>query len=971
MASGGDNRRRKKRTLTVPVDVVPEPVGVDGSGSEQSGGLRRAMTIRTGPPPMDSQLSTPTKDSADQKTSSSESGPLQAPDLEQRSDEPGPPAPSEERPEEERPVTVDLDITADELADDSEEHGDAEELVLEDIEEISTDQSTPPTPPPIAAEGAAKPSRAPSGPSGIDVANELVAKSGAGETAPTSEELPRTGKSVEISFDELEIPSPGELMSRSAAQGGRDDDADEGYDDESDEYDDDDYDDDDDDDDDYDDDEEDAFDDENVVTIRRESIVDRDSDIVDAVEVDPDDLAADKKVEDQESQLDEVVSVKEKEGDDEVEHREKTVDASTAEESDERPILDLDTGEIASKSSMKAVDEGESQEQSSEGDATPDESDDTKSAESDSAEPPTEEDDEFDDDDERPTIATGEMFADSFGMSDDDEKSDIESSAEPQTIKSDQDDKVGGGETPSAGEREKGTKEGDVATPESVLVGVIQVIGQGQSDDAEDGALKEGTKGVDDSAPARENKESPESTSAATAKGASDEEVSERTTDPDVTEGSGESAEAEIEVPLDELEEKPRTEEITAETDLEELEAEEVEAAELKEKPKVEPPASEKTKVKGKDEDASPAEKGVPRGSDEDAEELDLSDAEVLNDAAEKRTHKAVVEESVEPPPPPVESVPPPPPAQSAPPIPGSVSSPLPVKSAQASPAPGTKSPPAAQPASAASKPTPAAPPPPPAGPKPRRARRKPWWEEMFNDDYLRSLPDYSKRQTQKEVDFLESALGIKAGGMILDLACGNGRHAVELSTRGYQVVGLDLSLPMLARAAELAQKNKQKINFIHGDMRQIAFESTFDGACCLGTSMGYFDDETNIKVIEGIHKSLKSRGMLLIEVANRDFLIMNQPNMVWFEGDGCVCMEESSFNFITSRLRVKRTLLLEGGRQVEHEFSLRTYCIHELGMVLHNAGFRVIEVSGHIHTPGAFFGPDSPNLIILAEKRA
>lgn len=251
-----------------------------------------------------------------------------------------------------------------------------------------------------------------------------------------------------------------------------------------------------------------------------------------------------------------------------------------------------------------------------------------------------------------------------------------------------------------------------------------------------------------------------------------------------------------------------------------------------------------------------------------------------------------------------------------------------------------------------------------------RRKRRKPWWEQIFNDDYLRSLPRYSQRQTQKEVDFIVSALGIKEGGMILDLACGNGRHSVELSSRGFQVVGLDLSLPMLARAAELAQKNDQKINFIHGDMRQIAFESTFDGACCFSTSFGFFDDDTNIKVIEGVRRSLKSRGTLILDMVNRDYLINHQPNMLWFEGDGCVCMEESSFNFITSRLKVKRTLLFEGGRQVDQEFSLRVYCLHEIGKVLHNAGFRVVEVSGHIHTPGAFFGPDSTNLIILAEKR-
>jgi SAM-dependent methyltransferase len=269
-----------------------------------------------------------------------------------------------------------------------------------------------------------------------------------------------------------------------------------------------------------------------------------------------------------------------------------------------------------------------------------------------------------------------------------------------------------------------------------------------------------------------------------------------------------------------------------------------------------------------------------------------------------------------------------------------------------------------------------ATPPPPPPSATPSllgglSPRRRLWWEELFDDSYLHSIPAFSERQTQKEVDFIQAGLGVTPGGMILDVACGAGRHAVELATRGFNVVGLDLSLAMLARASELSQEHAQKVNFIQGDMRAMAFESTFDGACFLGTSIGYFEDETNVKVIEGIHRALKAKGMLIIEAANRDYLINHQPNMVWFEGRGCVCMEETSFNYITSRLKVKRTMLYEDGRQVEQEFAIRAYCLHELGKILHNAGFRVSEVSGHVHTPGAFFGPDSTHLIILAEKRS
>jgi hypothetical protein len=48
----------------------------------------------------------------------------------------------------------------------------------------------------------------------------------------------------------------------------------------------------------------------------------------------------------------------------------------------------------------------------------------------------------------------------------------------------------------------------------------------------------------------------------------------------------------------------------------------------------------------------------------------------------------------------------------------------------------------------------------------------------------------------------------------------------------------------------------------------------------------------------------------------------------------------------------------------------VRLYSLHEIGRVLHEAGFRVVEVSGHPATPGAFFDADSPRVITVAERK-
>ena len=158
---------------------------------------------------------------------------------------------------------------------------------------------------------------------------------------------------------------------------------------------------------------------------------------------------------------------------------------------------------------------------------------------------------------------------------------------------------------------------------------------------------------------------------------------------------------------------------------------------------------------------------------------------------------------------------------------------------------------------------------------RPRRPKRsKPWFEEVFDEDYLRTLPFLRPDQTLREVEFVAAALNCPAGGELLDIGCGYGRHAIELVQRGFNVTGLDLSLPLLIRAADEAQRRALSVNFVHADMREMAFEQQFDGAYCMLTSFGYFDEEANLRVAERIARALKPGARLLLDIVNRDYMV-------------------------------------------------------------------------------------------------
>jgi SAM-dependent methyltransferase len=254
---------------------------------------------------------------------------------------------------------------------------------------------------------------------------------------------------------------------------------------------------------------------------------------------------------------------------------------------------------------------------------------------------------------------------------------------------------------------------------------------------------------------------------------------------------------------------------------------------------------------------------------------------------------------------------------------------------------------------------------------RPRRPKRsKPWFEEVFDEDYLRTLPFMRAEQTLHEVEFISEALRLSPSAEVLDVACGYGRHAIELVQRGFNVTGLDLSLPLLIRAADEAQRRALSVNFVHADMREMAFEKQFDGAYCMLTSFGYFDEEANLRVIERIARALKPGARFLLDVVNRDYLVSDLPLRVWWEGTGCVVLEEVDFNFHTSRILTHRSIVFEDGRQLEQEISVRAYSLHEVGRLLRQAGFKVVDVSGSLATRGQFFGSASRNLFVIAEKR-
>ncbi|MBT4485384.1 MAG: class I SAM-dependent methyltransferase [Candidatus Latescibacteria bacterium] len=239
------------------------------------------------------------------------------------------------------------------------------------------------------------------------------------------------------------------------------------------------------------------------------------------------------------------------------------------------------------------------------------------------------------------------------------------------------------------------------------------------------------------------------------------------------------------------------------------------------------------------------------------------------------------------------------------------------------------------------------------------------WYENYFGPDYLKI--DIQKN-TKKEVSFIRSIFKLNRGTKLLDVACGYGRHLVPLIESGIDVVGCDLSQFMLKKSAtRLKENGKKKQKLILCDNRALPFRHTFDFACNMFNSFGYFErEDDNFKVLKSIAQALKPGGLFLLDLLNRDFFLHSFHQKDWFENNGAFILEKKWFDSVNNRSEIDVTVLDKHGKRMYHH-SIRLYSYTELTMLLEAAGFTILSVFGGFN--GEDFDWFHDRMLILSQS--
>jgi SAM-dependent methyltransferase len=212
--------------------------------------------------------------------------------------------------------------------------------------------------------------------------------------------------------------------------------------------------------------------------------------------------------------------------------------------------------------------------------------------------------------------------------------------------------------------------------------------------------------------------------------------------------------------------------------------------------------------------------------------------------------------------------------------------------------------------------------------------------------------------------------LELPSGARLLDVPCGQGRHAHLLAEAGFDVDGLDYSADLLAKARERGEG--RGLRYTRGDMRKLPARWTgrFDAVLNLFTSFGFFvDPADDRRVIEEFARVLKPGGLLVWHGGSRDGVMARFLGRDWWTTrDGTMIAHERTFDPLSGVLTIRSTW--RGPRtQGEREHRIRLYTATRIAELCADAGLIVEQAfDGFRDRP---LRRKSSEMLLIARKEA
>ncbi|MEO6948854.1 MAG: class I SAM-dependent methyltransferase [Ginsengibacter sp.] len=240
------------------------------------------------------------------------------------------------------------------------------------------------------------------------------------------------------------------------------------------------------------------------------------------------------------------------------------------------------------------------------------------------------------------------------------------------------------------------------------------------------------------------------------------------------------------------------------------------------------------------------------------------------------------------------------------------------------------------------------------------------WFKEWFNSPYYHQL--YHERDEKEAAEFINQMvihLQPPGGSFMLDVACGRGRHSIQLASQGFDVTGIDLSVDSIMAAKE--NENDHLHFFVH-DMRLPFWINYFNYAFNIFTSFGYFNTRREHEnALRTIAQSLKPDGIFVIDYLNVEYA-ESHP-----DSESEIKIDNINYHITkwSDEGHFYKKIVIEDmnfDSPIVHEEKVAKFSLEDFTQMLANHQMQVQEVFGDYNLK-SYDQKESPRMVIIAKK--
>jgi SAM-dependent methyltransferase len=240
------------------------------------------------------------------------------------------------------------------------------------------------------------------------------------------------------------------------------------------------------------------------------------------------------------------------------------------------------------------------------------------------------------------------------------------------------------------------------------------------------------------------------------------------------------------------------------------------------------------------------------------------------------------------------------------------------------------------------------------------------WFKNWFSSPYYHLL--YFNRDHKEAAAFIDKLIDYLKpvpGSRMLDVACGRGRHSIQLAEKGFDVSGIDISFENIDEAKKSETGN---LHFYQHDMRLPSWINYFDYAFNFFTSFGYFSTRReHDNAIRTIANAVKEDGFFVIDYLNAHYaenhLIHKSEKEI--EGINFYITKWFDETHFYKKIVVEDENLDE---PIEHTERVAKFSLGDFTEMMAFQDLQVQEVFGDYNF-GHYDVTNSPRMIIVAKK--